>query len=445
MNATFYFDVPVSVGKTVGSGKDYFVQGIASSTSLDRDGERMSKSAIEDFKKQFKDVPLYFGASHMEAFQGIENLIGKIEAVGGGEDELAIKARIYGDHPYSNQLKRWIADGYVALSVGGSVPPDGKVSKIDDEGNEVTEITNIRFDHVLIVRRGRESNPDTSLELLRASKAVEEDWRAAIWKSVSLSDKPWEGVDKSKLPKSCFLYVGDPDKKSTWKFPVYEGAGSLTEDGVYERRGPLNRNALAAAAGRLSSTTSTVRQVVEPKLRRLYEAAGLELPQSLLRKEAAYMSNEADLKSLLETALAQLGEDDLRKADVQAMIDDALEKTKGELTRYIDEKTTELEKTVTEFKTVIEKKASTEDEKEDTEEADDGAADEGDQTGKALDEFGAKLDTLAKAVSELKGALVEGGERSQDTPPAGDGKQEAEFNWEKFIEQVAPDLEGGAS
>ena len=34
------------------------------------------------------------------------------------------------------------------------------------------------------------------------------------------SDYPaWGAVDKSKLPKGAFLIVGDPKKKSTWRFP----------------------------------------------------------------------------------------------------------------------------------------------------------------------------------------------------------------------------------
>ena len=65
-------------------------------------------------------------------------------------------------------------------------------------------------------------------------------------RKAEISTKPWSGVDKSKLPKECFLWVEDPEKKETWHLPVYEGAGPM-EDGMYTKRGLLNANAVRAA------------------------------------------------------------------------------------------------------------------------------------------------------------------------------------------------------
>ena len=62
-----------------------------------------------------------------------------------------------------------------------------------------------------------------------------------------VSRTPWGQVDKAKLPRSCFLIVGDPAKKATWRLPVYEGAGPRDADGCYTRRGPLNVNGVKAA------------------------------------------------------------------------------------------------------------------------------------------------------------------------------------------------------
>lgn len=76
-----------------------------------------------------------------------------------------------------------------------------------------------------------------------------------------ISEKPWGDVDKTKLPKECFLYVEDPEKKSTWKLPVYEGAGEIGEEGLYEGRGPLNRNGVYAAAAAMAGAHG-----VKPKL-----------------------------------------------------------------------------------------------------------------------------------------------------------------------------------
>ena len=68
---------------------------------------------------------------------------------------------------------------------------------------------------------------------------------------MEISNRSWASVNKSKLPRSCFLVPGDPDDKESWKLPVYEGAGPLDASGHYTRRGPLNINAVRAALAAL--------------------------------------------------------------------------------------------------------------------------------------------------------------------------------------------------
>lgn len=91
------------------------------------------------------------------------------------------------------------------------------------------------------------------------------------------SDQSWASVDKSKLPASCFLYVPDSKLKSTWKLPVYEGAGGIdSETGMYRSRGPLNLGGLRAAAacvagahtGAKMSIPASVRAKLEGLLKR---------------------------------------------------------------------------------------------------------------------------------------------------------------------------------
>lgn len=53
------------------------------------------------------------------------------------------------------------------------------------------------------------------------------------------STSSWATINKSQLPASCFLIVGDPNKKETWKLPIYEAAG--------KSRGQLNLNGLRVA------------------------------------------------------------------------------------------------------------------------------------------------------------------------------------------------------
>ncbi len=62
------------------------------------------------------------------------------------------------------------------------------------------------------------------------------------------SEVDWSQVDKTRLPSSCFLMVGDKDKKGTWHLPVYMGAGGIEpKTGMYREAGEINLQALRAA------------------------------------------------------------------------------------------------------------------------------------------------------------------------------------------------------
>lgn len=62
-------------------------------------------------------------------------------------------------------------------------------------------------------------------------------------KALRISDKPWSQVDKSDLPRSSYLDQGDPDHRSTWRYPVYEADGALNTHAV------ANAYARASAQG----------------------------------------------------------------------------------------------------------------------------------------------------------------------------------------------------
>lgn len=77
--------------------------------------------------------------------------------------------------------------------------------------------------------------------------------------SISLAEvsrKPWGSINKSKLPRSCFLIKGDAADKDSWKLPVYEGTGPLDADGHYTKRGALNINGVKAALGAIHGARS---------------------------------------------------------------------------------------------------------------------------------------------------------------------------------------------
>lgn len=88
------------------------------------------------------------------------------------------------------------------------------------------------------------------------------------------SDKPWASVDKSKLPKSCYLYIeGDGKTKDQWHLPYREGAGEIGEDGMYTQAGPINKGAIraigAALGGAHTGKAMSVPASVRARYRRL--------------------------------------------------------------------------------------------------------------------------------------------------------------------------------
>lgn len=114
---------------------------------------------------------------------------------------------------------------------------------------------------------------------LSGMEPVEQEWV----EKAEVSTRSWGSVDKTKLPRSCFL-VADSENRSEWKLPVYEGAGELDAEGRYSRRGRLNANAvraaLAAVAGARSGKPMAVSEAVKGRLQRLAEQAGVDVQKS---------------------------------------------------------------------------------------------------------------------------------------------------------------------
>lgn len=72
-------------------------------------------------------------------------------------------------------------------------------------------------------------------------------------KEQDASTRAWRLVDKTALPRQCFLWTEDPDRKSTWHLPYREGAGGIDpKTGMYEKAGPVNLGALRAIASAIA-------------------------------------------------------------------------------------------------------------------------------------------------------------------------------------------------
>ena len=105
------------------------------------------------------------------------------------------------------------------------------------------------------------------------------------------NEPAWSSVDKTALPRNAFADMGDPDKKSTWKFPHHwiKGGTKKDDNGIwidgemYLHRGGLNA-AWAAANGARSGEKAS--QAVIDHLQRHRKALGMDSEADVLVEEA---------------------------------------------------------------------------------------------------------------------------------------------------------------
>lgn len=178
LSNNFGFSVPIF--KADG---DWRFAGRASTTSIDRQGERISEKAIEGFKEQL-GVALCMGDDHKTAVTSVASEVGMIDTVGGGTNEFDIAGPIFKEHPYGNfvysRLSNPDSPPNWKLSIGGKIPDGGKRMEWDaDAGMYVSVIDSIILDHVFLCRGNTAVNQDTWIE------GKSEDWGDAIFKAAS--------------------------------------------------------------------------------------------------------------------------------------------------------------------------------------------------------------------------------------------------------------------
>jgi hypothetical protein len=165
-------------------------------------------------------------------------------------------------------------------------------------------------------------------DLVEANLDDSVDLGTAIVKSavseVKFSDKDWSKVDKSKLPASAFLVVGDKEKKGTWHLPYKDESGAV------------NRGALRAIAGVLGGArakrTFKLPKEVRDKIVHLLKSAGIssKFTKSPTKKEAAAV----DVEELKNLSLEQI-----------LVVNPAVQAEKRRLDQAVSEATTAQENT----------------------------------------------------------------------------------------------------
>ncbi len=140
-------------------------EGVASSTTLDRQQERMTPRAIQ---KMALHTGLELLPSHSA---GPLEELGVIEEAWADNSQFRVAGRLDPSNPAARRLFEKAASGrQFGLSVGG------RVTKAfwrydEDAGRQVRHIDDVELDHVAVCRPGAAANPDTYLAAL--AKAAE--------------------------------------------------------------------------------------------------------------------------------------------------------------------------------------------------------------------------------------------------------------------------------
>ena len=147
------------------TGEMWF-EGIASSTSLDRQQERMTPNAI---KKMGEHKGIDLLPSHSA---GVLEELGTVEETWVDDSQFRVTGRLEKGNPAAQRLFQRVLDGRpYGLSVGGRVK---KAYWAFDEaaGARVRHIDDVELDHVAVCRPEAAANPDTYLAVF--AKAAEQ-------------------------------------------------------------------------------------------------------------------------------------------------------------------------------------------------------------------------------------------------------------------------------
>lgn len=183
MNGSFNVHIPIQKSTTT----DQLV-GLASTTSIDRDGERMSQNALEDMKAEILRVGVNLFGNHEHSW---ENTLGAIKTATLEGDQLKVGITL--DDPSTNpkvpSLLNKLARGInLGLSVGGKVTKSYK--EYDKKtGKNVNVIDGVKLYEVSVV--GIPSNADAFVALPSAIAKSMKTGKEKTHKLTPEQDKAW--------------------------------------------------------------------------------------------------------------------------------------------------------------------------------------------------------------------------------------------------------------
>ena len=189
-------------------GKDFYVSGVASTTSVDVDDERVSKDFIKKMKKMAVGLPLKV-ISHYGTGD-INQTVGVITDKGGGDDVFAIEGKLQPPEDNENVGKLFKQMDF-GIHYGFSI--SGRVTKTyrefdEKKKKEIWVLDDGTLNHVLIT--DQPANKDTFAQAIVKSikdnkpDRSETEISANFKHSSSVSKNEPEEVDKESLPDQAF-------------------------------------------------------------------------------------------------------------------------------------------------------------------------------------------------------------------------------------------------
>lgn len=229
MSADFVFKADVAASEPQDDTRYPFV-GVASSTSLDRQGERITEKCLAGMAEQVPMV-LAVAPSHNEAIVDVMAEAGTITAFKAEDGDLHIAGNLDPKHPNAEFLWGKMQEGNSKLSIAGRVLEARKSVWDGDLGKHVGEIDAIELDHILLCRSAAAVNQGTSIV------AQTGDWADAIFKAaadVAKVELP-DDVSHEALRDLIYEALEEAHNGYGWVVEVFENTVIVEVAGVYYR------------------------------------------------------------------------------------------------------------------------------------------------------------------------------------------------------------------
>ena len=183
--------------------KEYFIEGVASNTNIDREDERVSEKFISKMKKEAVGLPIFLDTHYPN---NPDNTIGVIQRVGGDKKTFEIYGQL--ESPESNDYVKKVLSK-MALSIRYGFSVGGKITKAFREfneklGKEVIVLDDGQLHHVVLTNQP--CNPTTFAESM--AKSLSDDF---IFDNESSKGKDKDLSKVYSIPHRSALSKSEPE------------------------------------------------------------------------------------------------------------------------------------------------------------------------------------------------------------------------------------------